>query len=56
MNITVTQSLVDVIVAAFNKIYPEHTINKEDITSMTLDNCAIRVNNFLVSWETVKLA
>lgn len=56
MDVTITPDLVNAIVKAYNKENPAKNITVSDIKSMTLDNCVIRVNNLLVSWESVKLS
>ena len=54
MNITMTSSLANAIVAACNK---EHGTNLTmlDITNLVLGSSYLMVNDYLVSWESVNL-
>ena len=55
MNITTTIQLVDAIINAYNK-EQKASITKEDIKSLVLGIPFIKVNDTLISWESVKLS
>lgn len=55
MDITTTYTLLNAIIDAYNK-EQNTSITKEDIKSLVLDIPFIKVNNILVSWESVRLS